>query len=47
MAFFRAFVVNSVLGTTLTVLPLEEWVTWPGPGVDSIEDLWHSSVHSS
>ena len=47
MAFFRAFVVNSVLGTTLTVLPLEEWVTWPGPGVDSIEDPGHSSVHLS
>ena len=47
MAFFHAFVVNSVPGTTLTVLALEEWVTWLGPGVDSIEDLWHSSVHLS
>jgi len=47
VAFLRAFVVNSVPGTTLTVLALEEWATWLGPGVDSIEDLWHSSVHLS
>ena len=47
MAFFRAVVVNSVFGTALTVLALEEWATWLGPGVDSIEDLWYSSVHSS
>ena len=40
MAFFRAFVVNSVSGTPRTVLPLESFTTWVDMGVDSIEDLW-------
>ena len=38
MAFFRAFVVNSVSVTLRMVLPLEIWATWLGRGVDSIED---------